>query len=395
MNNTSISSDLRYFSFSGAISYQQFIKENPQYLDNEYFVMTNLHYNTLKIKDFAPHIKNNPLFLMQYFAKCEADPKEYSLISPELLSNTMFINSVIHKNPDIYLLASPSAINSTTDSLIAHYHPQSQLKYATAELLTDFDYCYKTVNRFNDNFQYLCDQFKENNGIVQIVFKSNNFNKEQPLAKYLTEKQKNDPTFIKHLLDFNKGIFPFLPKKYYQDKKLLASIIKVKTEYFKFVPKDFLQDQDFIHNILNAWTGKPSFSDSFCSFNRMDILKHLPLSYFTEEFCTTYSQSLGKNFTSLPQSHTGNPNILRAAFNYDNLKNNASNITMAYLSHINDYKVKINLKEIFKRHKPHSNSFRVENLNADIEPFLKSFWLFEKLNNEIPKNTTIEKKKKI
>lgn len=395
-NNTSISSDIKDFHFSKAEEYNNFIKNNTHYLDNQYFVIKNLEHSNLKFKQYPPHIKNNPLFLLEYFSRKTVDPKEYCLISFDLLANTMFINSVIRHNPDIYLLAAPSAINETTYHLIKDWHPHSHLKYAPAHLLADFDYCEKSVSKNNSNFRYLSDQFKEDWRMTKLVFKTHPFNQENPLVAYLTENQKNNHTFLMDLLDYNKGVFPFLPKQYHQNKEILNKVIKFKSEYFKFVPKPYLEDQEWVHSVLNSWKIPPtSFKDTFLSFKFIHILKDLPLSYFTEDFCEQYDLALGKGFTQLPSTHTSHPNILRSAFSHESIKNNLSNIDTAYLNHVKDLKVKVHLKDIFKRHNRNSSSFNINELTSEVQQFLKSFWLFDKLDSQIEKKTSIEKKNKI
>lgn len=383
--------------------YKTILKNHPSLLNEPLFVITNIQYSSLDLAQYPQHIRENPLFLQAYFShKKEANPKEFAKITPDLLKNSFFINSAVVKNPDIYLLADPSAVNDYTMGIIQYYHPDKVLKYSASEDLANFDYCLKHIKTNSNNFEFLSDEFKHNESIINIVFNDKSSARNQPLVKFLTKDQKNNKEFIEKLtLQYNLGCFPFLPKSYHNDPEFCTKVLKDKSIYFKYVSNELKNNKDWVNHILKY----PEYTNDLQghAFKKYEILSQLSLDYFTEDFCNEHSTTLNKGFTYLSKEQLALPLVVKHAFRAESLYNNMySSTQLEFFNHIQNVGLKHAMKELFK---PYKQTYKYEFYESqndqaqrkfarEAENLAANYFLYEKLEKNLAHKTEQDIKKK-
>lgn len=382
--------------------YKNIVSNNPMLLNEPFFVITNIQYSSLTLDQYPQHIRDNPLFLHAYFSNKEAHPKEFSSITPDLLNNPIFINSAIVKNPDIYLLADRNAVSDYTMGIIEHYHPGKVLKYSASEDLANFEYCVKHVKINSNNFAYLPDEFKNNHTIIETVFNTKASAREQPLVKFLTKEQKKDKNLIETLtIKYNVGCFPFLPKSYHNDPEFCGKVLAKKSIYFKHVSNELKNNQEWVNTLLDNVEYNNDMEQH--AFKKYDILSQLPLYYFTEEFCNEHSEAFNIGFTSLSKEQAALPLVIKHAFRADSVYNNLRSSTeLDFLNHIPNTGLKQSMKELLKSYKQiyyyefyYSDNEKAQRSFArEAENLASNYFLFERLQNNLPDKDNGEVKKK-
>lgn len=296
----------------------EYIQHFPDLLHSIPFIEANLSHNYLSFKNYPKEVQSNPFFIQAYFSKNSVNIKEYAFIPNELLSNEFFIHSVIVKNPDIYLLADSKTHNSYMFNLLKHYHPDTYLKYAEINNINNFDFCYQAIKENKKVFAFLPDHFKQHSTIFAHVFPKNlKYQYDEPLVASLTKQQHRDTAFIQELLQHNIGAFPYLNKSYYNDKKLCETIVRKKSAYFEFISKELKNDKEWVLQLLDNSNNVNYHNtyDNFIQFYPTDIIKNLPLDYFSLDFCEQHYHTIQHCFNSLSKSHRESLPILKTIFN--------------------------------------------------------------------------------
>jgi hypothetical protein len=371
----------------------EMVSQHPQLLQDATFLLANLLNLNLKLSQYPEDLQKNHLFLTEYFSTKKSNAKEYTKIPSELLSNPLFISKILPTNPDIYLLAPEHTHSDSAFLKIKFHYHNAYLKYDSPENINNLEYCTKAVTQCPQLYQYLIPEFKTNLNICEKVFKRNSPQKEE-LIKFIPNELINDNSFlIKLIYHWNMAAFINLPDSFHKDKNLCLGILSQDTTYFKYVATELKEDKEWVYSILNLISRKPNpYAKNPPVFNLKDIIVYLPLDYYTPKFCTKFQDTIRANFSSLPKTHKADETVLKSVFEVPHDPAVAAKmVTLDFLNNIAIPELKTHLKDISKTNNG-INDFAKTHL---FEKYINSYFLNNKLQEDLKTNDSVTKKHKI
>lgn len=390
------------------------IQSNPNLLNNPVFVKKSCAFLSLNLNSYPEKIRNNHQFVEYYFSSKPVSPKEYSAIPLELLKNEFFISSILKYNPDIYLLADNSVQNNFMLAELKIQHPSFFIKYASEEQINHIAFVNGAIATDRDNYKYLPEHIKSNHEVILQAFykgKLSTLNFIDPLFDHMPVIIKEDEKLVQKLLYANPQIFPHLTSQYYNNIEFCAEAILKEPLYFEFVSDKIKNNQEFVHFLMNVpnsnktmhFNNKPlqiAQSTRF-NFKPEKLIPLLPEIYFTNEFCDQHKKAIASQFIKLPKNLRKNEFVIKNVFRtyYDESSKKMTYHTdmfqTDFMNAIVDPEIKESLKSIYKENKHIFKSTDYIDIVKKFEQFIESYYLYIKMEEQSPKKTTINHKKKI
>lgn len=323
--------------------------------------------NNINIKDFSKELLDNDLIIQNYFATTSRAIEDYKYIPPHLLSNPMFVYSCLAKNPDIYLLADSKLQQPWVFPHIKELH-YNYLKYATENELKDKDICMKSLTRSLRNFEFFPDYLKNNEETCLLIAKKFylrqiQFEDHTHFAQNLPKHLLQNTNFVNKILNIQPTFISGLPKKILTKEQMLFCVSK-NSNLFANLSLLLVDDKEIINTLLK----KDDQNNDYIYFKKEDIIKKLPIKYFTVDFCEQYKKEIQQIFRQLPKSYRGDMNIIKAIYTAS-FNENENMFNKSYINYISNEPFKKSLIDFIQKYHPKTEAHK------DMKYFIDYFML--------------------
>jgi hypothetical protein len=315
----------------------------------------------LTLNDIAPHIRDNPLFMVDYFSIQERDPAEYESIPEGLLNNPYFITQILKHNPDIFLLTQEEhRQNPIFLESLERYHFTQYMKYMPAHIQANRSACSVALKHHSANFQWFSEELKLDSYFLHEAISMRFEN-----AQYLPKEFLNNEDNAQHIVSSNGLSLLYLPLHFKNNETIVKKAIFENAKAFKFASARLREDDTMINYAMNC--------EKKQKYSIVEVLSSVPYQKFDNPaFIEKYKVTIAEQFSSFSPKYRQHLNILWAAFSSPEESN------FLHMDLVKSGKLKNQLKIIAKQKEGTRHQL------ADL--MIRRFSLHENLNTQLLDN---------